>query len=55
LAGPGALDQVELAALGVARVSFGPWPYRVALTALAETGAELLAGAGLPSTVPTFN
>jgi hypothetical protein len=34
--------------LGVARVSFGPLPQRVALAALADTGASLLAGAGLP-------
>lgn len=46
---PGSLPQAELAALGVARVSFGPWTQRVALTALADTGAELLAGAALPS------
>jgi 2-methylisocitrate lyase-like PEP mutase family enzyme len=45
---PGTPEPRELAALGVARVSFGPWPQRVALTALADAGAELLAGAGLP-------
>jgi 2-methylisocitrate lyase-like PEP mutase family enzyme len=45
---PGTPEPRELAELGVARVSFGPWPQRVALTALADVGADLLAGAGLP-------
>jgi 2-methylisocitrate lyase-like PEP mutase family enzyme len=45
---PGTPAPSELAGLGVARVSFGPWSQRVALTALADTGASLLAGAGLP-------
>jgi 2-methylisocitrate lyase-like PEP mutase family enzyme len=40
--------QVELQALGVARLSFGPWPQRVALTALADSGAALLGGGALP-------
>ena len=35
-----------LADLGVARVSFGPWTHWVALTALADVGAALLAGTG---------
>lgn len=43
--------QEELQALGVARLSFGPWPHRVALNALAESGAALLGGGALPSTV----
>ncbi|MEO6701128.1 MAG: isocitrate lyase/phosphoenolpyruvate mutase family protein [Jatrophihabitantaceae bacterium] len=45
---PGFLPLSELAALGVARVSYGPWTQRVAMTALADTGAELLAGGVLP-------
>jgi 2-methylisocitrate lyase-like PEP mutase family enzyme len=45
---PGSLPQDQLAELGVARLSFGPWSQRVALTALAETGADLLAGGQLP-------
>ncbi|MDQ1722957.1 MAG: hypothetical protein QOI26_2691 [Pseudonocardiales bacterium] len=45
---PGTPAPRELAELGVARVSFGPWPQRVAMTALADVGADLLAGAGLP-------
>ena len=46
---PGTPEPRELAELGVARVSFGPWSQRVAMTALADVGAELLAGSGLPS------
>ncbi len=45
---PGSLPQQELAALGVARVSFGPYTQRLALAALADAGAGLLAGASLP-------
>jgi 2-methylisocitrate lyase-like PEP mutase family enzyme len=48
---PGTPPQSELAAAGVARLSFGPWSQRVALTALADTGAELLSGAPLPDGV----
>ncbi|HZM77176.1 MAG TPA: isocitrate lyase/phosphoenolpyruvate mutase family protein [Candidatus Limnocylindrales bacterium] len=43
--------QEELQALGVARLSFGPWPHRAALTALADSGAALLGGGALPTTV----
>lgn len=49
LALPGTPEPRELAELGVARVSFGPWSQRVAMTSLADVGAELLAGAGLPA------
>jgi 2-methylisocitrate lyase-like PEP mutase family enzyme len=48
---PGSVPQAELAALGVARVSFGPWPQRIALTALADVGTHLLAGRPLPEHV----
>lgn len=48
LAGPGSLPQARLAALGVGRVSFGPWTQRVAMTALAHAGVGLLAGGALP-------
>jgi 2-methylisocitrate lyase-like PEP mutase family enzyme len=50
---PGTPEPRELAELGVARVSFGPWPQLVAMTALADIGAELLAGSGLPSGIRT--
>lgn len=46
---PGTPEPRELAELGVARVSFGPWSQRVAMTSLADVGTELLAGAGLPT------
>jgi 2-methylisocitrate lyase-like PEP mutase family enzyme len=50
LAGPGSPSLAELADLGVARVSFGPWTHWVALTALADLGSALLAGTGaIPS------
>jgi 2-methylisocitrate lyase-like PEP mutase family enzyme len=38
----------ELERLGVARVSTGPFPQRVALTALQDATAELVAGGSLP-------
>lgn len=49
LAMPGTPPQSELVALGVARVSYGPWPMRVAMAALADTAADLLAGGSLPT------
>lgn len=51
IAVPGSLTQPELSALGVARVSFGPWSQRIALTAFADAGADLLAGGSLPAGV----
>ena len=51
IAVPGSLSQAELTSLGVARVSFGPWSQRIALTAFADTGADLLAGGSLPAGV----
>jgi 2-methylisocitrate lyase-like PEP mutase family enzyme len=48
---PGTPSQADLTTAGVARLSFGPWAQRIALTALAETGADLLAGASLPDGV----
>jgi 2-methylisocitrate lyase-like PEP mutase family enzyme len=46
---PGALSVAAMEALGVARVSTGPWSQRVALTALADSAATLLAGGELPA------
>jgi len=51
LAAPGGATPAQFASVGVARVSFGPWPHRVALAALADAGGELLAGAPLPASV----
>jgi 2-methylisocitrate lyase-like PEP mutase family enzyme len=38
----------ELERLGLARVSIGPWGYRIALSALQNVTADLLAGGSLP-------
>lgn len=43
----GTPKQSELARLGVARVSYGPYPQRITLETLAETATSLLAGGGL--------
>jgi 2-methylisocitrate lyase-like PEP mutase family enzyme len=51
LAGPGFPSGSELEARGVARISFGPWTQRLALTALLDAGADLLAGGSLPGWV----
>jgi 2-methylisocitrate lyase-like PEP mutase family enzyme len=45
----------ELEALGVARVSTGPFTQRVALTALQDAAAELFAGGVLPAGTRTLN
>lgn len=52
---PGSLPSTRLAELGVARVSFGPWTQRVALTALADVAADLLGGGALPATTRSLN
>jgi 2-methylisocitrate lyase-like PEP mutase family enzyme len=51
IAVPGGATPAEFGAAGVARISYGPWTLRAALTALAEVGADLLAGAPLPAGV----
>jgi 2-methylisocitrate lyase-like PEP mutase family enzyme len=48
---PGGPTPAQFGEVGVARVSFGPGTLRVALTALADVGADLLAGAALPANV----
>jgi 2-methylisocitrate lyase-like PEP mutase family enzyme len=53
---PGAsLPVRELQELGVARVSTGPFSQRVALTALQDATAELIAGGTLPEGTRTLN
>ena len=52
---PGSLPQARLAELGVARVSFGPWIQRAALTGLAGLAERLLAGDGLPDGIQILN
>jgi 2-methylisocitrate lyase-like PEP mutase family enzyme len=51
IAVPGGATPAEFGDVGVARVSFGPWTLRAALTTLADVGAQLLAGAALPANV----
>lgn len=52
---PGSLAPAKLQELGVARISYGPWTQRVALTALADAAAELLAGGALPEGTRALN
>ncbi len=46
---PGALSPQRYQELGIARISYGPWPQRVALTALQESARTLYAGGDLPT------
>lgn len=55
IAVPGAVPLAQMQALGVRRVSTGPWTQRIALTALAEAGAAILAGAGIPDGTRALN
>ncbi len=53
---PGSLSQAELTELGVARMSYGPWSHRIAMTAWADAAADLLGGGSLPAGVrPSAN
>jgi 2-methylisocitrate lyase-like PEP mutase family enzyme len=52
---PGSLTSSEYEELGVARISFGPLPQRVALTALQDLAADLYAGGTIPSTTRSLN
>lgn len=47
IAMPGVPPAADLERMGVARVSMGPWSYRVALTALQDATAQMLAGGAL--------
>jgi 2-methylisocitrate lyase-like PEP mutase family enzyme len=42
MAFPGAPSAAEVAAAGVARISHGPFPFRLAMKALKEAAAEAL-------------
>jgi 2-methylisocitrate lyase-like PEP mutase family enzyme len=55
IGGPGSVVPARLAQLGVARVSYGPWTQRVALTALQDTAAQLYAGGSLPEGTRQLN
>jgi 2-methylisocitrate lyase-like PEP mutase family enzyme len=50
---PGGPTAARYEQLGIARISYGPWPQRVALAALQESALALYAGAGLPRDTPT--
>lgn len=52
---PGSVPSSELQRLGVARLSFGPWTQRAALTALQDLSGELLAGGALPEGIRPLN
>ena len=52
---PGMPPLARLQELGVARVSYGPMPQRVALTALQELVEEIHRGGGVPPTMRTLN
>jgi 2-methylisocitrate lyase-like PEP mutase family enzyme len=45
---PGSLSPKRYEELGLARISYGPWPQRVALTAFQQSALELYAGGSLP-------
>jgi len=52
---PGSLPVERLAELGVARISYGPWIQRSALTHLAGLARQLLAGGALPGGIEVLN
>ncbi|HEY0904259.1 MAG TPA: isocitrate lyase/phosphoenolpyruvate mutase family protein, partial [Marmoricola sp.] len=52
---PGVPSLARLEELGVARVSYGPMPQNVALTALQELVEEVHRGGGVPSTMRMLN
>ncbi len=52
---PGTPALARLQELGVARVSYGPWAQRVALTALQELVEDVHAGGGLPADTRVLN
>lgn len=52
---PGTLPLERLEELGVARVSYGPWSQRAALTALGDLTADVIAGGALPEGTRALN
>ena len=52
---PGTPSPADQQAAGVARISYGPWTQRVALTALADLTADLLGGGALPEGTRPLN
>nr|BFF11174.1 isocitrate lyase/phosphoenolpyruvate mutase family protein [Microbacterium flavescens] len=52
---PGSLTASEYEDLGVARISYGPMPQRVALTALQDVAADLYDGGVIPASTRSLN
>jgi 2-methylisocitrate lyase-like PEP mutase family enzyme len=52
---PGALPAAEYEALGVARISYGPFTQRVALRALRDLGSDLHGTGVIPEDTPPLN
>lgn len=52
---PGSLSPAALQELGVARISYGPWTQRVALTALVDAATALLNNGALPEGTRPLN
>lgn len=52
---PGSLAPSRLQELGVARISYGPWTQRVALTALADAATALMDNGALPEGTRPLN
>ncbi len=52
---PGALPAAEYEALGVARISYGPLPQRVALRALRDLATDLYGTGVIPQDTPPLN
>jgi 2-methylisocitrate lyase-like PEP mutase family enzyme len=52
---PGSVPLARMQELGVARVSYGPWSQRVALTALADLVEDVHGGGGLPAGTRALN
>ncbi|WP_026556904.1 isocitrate lyase/PEP mutase family protein [Arthrobacter sp. 35W] len=52
---PGSLAPSRLQELGIARISYGPWTQRVALTALADAALALLNDGALPEGTRALN
>jgi 2-methylisocitrate lyase-like PEP mutase family enzyme len=52
---PGALPAAEYEALGVARISYGPFTQRVALRALRDLGSDLYGTGVIPEDTPPLN
>jgi 2-methylisocitrate lyase-like PEP mutase family enzyme len=55
IAVPNSLSPARLHELGVARVSYGPWTQRIAMTALQDAATALYAGEHLPQGVRQLN